>query len=108
MKKFIVTIMLMTLSLAGTVNVQAAGSVALDSAPIDIFDKESLRRGAVYFADNCLSCHSAFFMRYNRIAKDLELEEQVVRESMIFTRGKKGDVTKFGALMNVSMTHDYA
>ena len=108
MKKFIVTIMLMTLSIAGTVNVQAAGSVALDSAPIDIFDKESLRRGAVYFADNCLSCHSAFFMRYNRIAKDLELEEQVVRENMIFTRGKKGDVTKFGALMNVSMTDEYA
>ena len=108
MKKIIVTIILMTLSLVGVVNVQASGGAALDHAPIDIFDKESLRRGAVYFADNCLSCHSANFMRYNRIAKDLELDEQTVRENMIFTRGKKGDVTKFGELMNVSMTDDYA
>ena len=89
-------------------NVLAGGGVALDHAPIDIFDKEALKRGAVAFADNCLSCHSAFFMRYNRIAKDLELDEQEVRENMIFTRGKKGDPTKIGELMKVSMTDEYA
>ena len=86
----------------------ASSGVHLDKAPIDISDKESLRRGAKAFADYCYSCHAASFMRFNRIAKDLEMEEQEVREMMIHTRGKKGAPTKIGDLMKVSMTDDYA
>lgn len=108
MKNSIVTVMLMVLPLIGAAGVHASSGVELDHAPIDIFDKESIKRGAVAFADNCLSCHGAFFMRYNRIAKDMEMDEQEVRKNMIFTRGKKGNPTKFGALMKVSMTDEYA
>lgn len=108
MNKNILTLLLLALSVVGSVNLQAAGGAALDHAPIDISDKESLKRGAVYFADNCMSCHGAFFMRYNRVGKDLEMDEQSVRDSMIFTRGKKGDPTKYGDLMKVAMTDDYA
>jgi ubiquinol-cytochrome c reductase cytochrome c1 subunit len=86
----------------------ASGSVHLESAPIDINDKESLRRGAKAFADYCYSCHAASFVRFNRIAKDLEMSEEDVREMMIHTRGKKGAPTKIGDLMKVSMTDDYA
>ena len=86
----------------------AGGGVELLDAPIDINDKESLRRGAKAFADYCYSCHAASFMRFNRIAKDLEMSEDEVREMMIHTRGKKGDPTKIGELMKVSMTDEYA
>jgi ubiquinol-cytochrome c reductase cytochrome c1 subunit len=86
----------------------AAGGARLEKAPIDINDKESLKRGAKAFADYCYSCHAASFMRFNRIAKDLEMSEDEVRDMMIHTRGKKGDPTKIGELMNVSMTDDYA
>ena len=86
----------------------ASGGAHLYKAPIDINDKESLRRGAKAFADYCYSCHAASFMRFNRIAKDLEMSEDEVREMMIHTRGKKGDPTKIGELMKVSMTEDYA
>ena len=86
----------------------ASSGAQLYKAPIDIYDKESLRRGAKAFADYCYSCHAASFMRFNRIAKDLEMEEQEVREMMIHTRGKKGAPTKIGSLMKVSMTDDYA
>lgn len=86
----------------------ASGSVHLDTAPIDITDKDSIKRGAKSFADYCFSCHSAKFMRYNRIAKDTGMTEDEVREMMIFTRDKKGEVTKTGDLMKVSMTDDYA
>ena len=86
----------------------AGGGVELLDAPIDINDKESLRRGAKAFADYCYSCHAASFMRFNRIAKDLEMSEDEVRKMMIHTRGKKGDPTKIGELMKVSMTDDYA
>lgn len=86
----------------------ASGGVHLETAPIDINDKESLKRGAKAFGDYCYSCHAASFMRFNRIAKDLEMDEQEVRDMLIHTRGKKGEPTKIGDLMKVSMTADYA
>jgi len=86
----------------------ASGGVHLETAPIDINDKESLRRGAQAFGDYCYSCHAASFMRFNRIAKDLEMSEEDVREMLIHTYNKKGAPTKIGDLMEVSMTDDYA
>ncbi len=113
MKKILLSVLsaglLASVSLITPVIVLAAGgSVHLDKAPIDISDKESLRRGARIFAENCYSCHSAKFMRFNRIAKDLEMEESEVRDMMIFTYNKKGAPTKIGDVMEVSMTDDYA
>jgi len=101
-KLLMVAVMLMPMLAA------ASGGAHLYKAPIDINDKESLRRGAKAFGDYCYSCHAASFMRYNRIAKDLEMDEQDIRDMLIHTRGKKGDPTKFGELMKVSMTEDYA
>ncbi len=86
----------------------AASSIKLYEAPIDIYDKESLRRGAKNFADYCYSCHAAEFMRFNRIAKDLEMSEGEVREIMIHTFNEKGAPTKIGDVMKVSMTDQYA
>ncbi|MDH5710415.1 MAG: cytochrome c1 [Gammaproteobacteria bacterium] len=86
----------------------AASSAHLDTAPIDIHDKDSIKRGAKTFADYCYSCHSAGFMRFNRIAKDMDMSDDEIREMMIFTRDKKGEVTKVGDLMNVAMSTDYA
>ena len=107
MKKIII-LFLVTLMLMPAMVVAAGSSVPLYKAPIDIYDKESLRRGAKAFADYCYSCHEAKFMRFNRIAKDLEMPEDEVREMMIHTRGKKGEPAKIGDLMKVSMTDDYA
>ena len=86
----------------------ASGHAHLDKAPIDIRDKDSLRRGAKAFGDYCYSCHAASFMRFNRIAKDLDMPEADVRKMLIHTRNKKGAPTKIGDLMKVSMTDDYA
>jgi ubiquinol-cytochrome c reductase cytochrome c1 subunit len=90
------------------VSYDSHGKLVSDTAPIDINDKDSIKRGAKNFANYCLSCHSAFFMRYNRIARDTGMTEEEVRELMIFTRDKKGKPSKFGDLMKVSMTEDYA
>lgn len=107
MKKLITLFMVAVMVMPVAANAAGGGAKLLD-APIDLGDKESLRRGAKAFADYCYSCHSASFMRFNRIAKDLEMSEDEVREMMIHTRGKKGDPTKIGELMRVSMTDDYA
>ncbi len=48
----------------------------------DIQDKESLRRGAQLFFDNCSTCHAAKFMRYDRLSRDLETSEEDVMKHM--------------------------
>lgn len=70
----------------------ASGSnVTLDQAPIKPTDTLSLQRGAQIFVNYCLTCHSADFMRYNRL-KDLGLSKKQIRENLIFTGQKPGDL----------------
>ena len=103
MKKFLAAFFL-----AFPVLAMAAGGGHLDHAPIDLKDTESLKRGAVSFANYCLSCHSAEYMRYNRIGRDLGMTDEEVAQQLISTRDEKGEPTKPGALMEVAMTKDYA
>lgn len=70
------------------------GDVALDPVNVNLSDKSSLRRGAQLFVNFCLSCHSAAYMRYNRMAKDLEIPEKVVEEKMMFAGDKIADLMK--------------
>lgn len=69
----------------------AAGEIPLQQAKIDLDDKESLRRGARIFVNYCLSCHSAAYMRFNRIGRDLELSDQEVKDNLMFVADKLGD-----------------
>ncbi len=105
MKKHILIILL---AIFPATSFAAGVGVHLDAAPIDINDKDSIKRGAKNFVDYCFSCHSAKFMRFNRIAKDTGMDEDELREMMIFTRDKKGEATKTGDLMTVAMTDEYA
>lgn len=71
----------------------SSGGIAWDKAPIDVNNKESLQRGAKLFVNYCLSCHSAAFMRYNRL-KDIGLTEQQIKDNLMFTTDKVGDTMK--------------
>ena len=51
--------------------------VKLDRAEIQTNDKLSLQRGAQTFVNYCLTCHSADYMRYNRL-RDLGLSEKQI------------------------------
>ena len=103
MKKMIKLLVIAVMMLPAIV--AASGGAHLYEAPIDINDKESLKRGAQAFGDYCYSCHAASFMRFNRIAKDLEMDEQEVRDMLIHTRGKKGNPTKIGDLLRLFPDH---
>lgn len=69
----------------------AAASVALDKAPINVDDKESLKRGAKSFVEYCLTCHGAEFMRYNR-HRDLGMSEGEIVDQLIHTGQKVGEL----------------
>jgi ubiquinol-cytochrome c reductase cytochrome c1 subunit len=95
MKKLIVAFLLATAPMLGL----AAGTGPhLDDANIDLSDQASLQRGAKYFVNYCLSCHSAKYQRYNRMAKDLGLTEEEVIDNLMFTTDKIGDT------MNIAMS----
>lgn len=75
--------------------VAAAGSAApLDSANVNLEDTASLQRGARLFVNYCLSCHSASYMRYNRLVEDLALTEGQVSENLMFATDRIGDTMR--------------
>ncbi len=89
------TLLLAILLLPGSwVFAAGGGKEHLDPVNINMTDKASLRRGATLFVNFCLSCHSAAYMRYNRMAKDLEIPESVVQEKMLFAGDKIADLMK--------------
>jgi len=53
-------------------------------------DKASLQNGAKLFTNYC--CHSAGYARYNRVAQDLEIPEALLKENLMFTTEKAGDL----------------
>ncbi|MDH5184210.1 MAG: cytochrome c1 [Gammaproteobacteria bacterium] len=69
----------------------AAGNVHLEKVDIDLNNKESLQRGAKLFVNYCLSCHSAQYMRYNRMGRDIGLTDKQVEANLMFASEKVGE-----------------
>lgn len=70
----------------------SSGSGAeLKPMEVRLNDTRSLQNGAKLFVNYCLSCHSAEFMRYSRMAEDLEMPVKLVEQNMIFSDAKIGD-----------------
>lgn len=69
----------------------AAGGGDLQHANVNVRDTAAIQRGARLFVNYCLSCHSASYMRYNRLAEDLGLGEDLVMENLVFADAKIGD-----------------
>jgi ubiquinol-cytochrome c reductase cytochrome c1 subunit len=69
----------------------AGGGTALHHANVNVRDIAAGQRGAKLFVNYCLSCHDASYMRYNRLAEDLGLGEELVMENLVFSDAKIGD-----------------
>ncbi len=69
----------------------AGGNGYMQHVDVDLSDKKSLQRGARTFVNYCLSCHSAAFMRYNRLGRDLHISETVMKENLMFGTHRMGD-----------------
>jgi ubiquinol-cytochrome c reductase cytochrome c1 subunit len=82
---------------AGGAFAAESGGLRLEPAPVRRLDNESLQRGARNFVNYCLSCHSAQYMRYNRLA-DLGLTEQQIKDNLMFA------TDKIGSTMTVAMS----
>jgi ubiquinol-cytochrome c reductase cytochrome c1 subunit len=92
MKKFLILFILALLPVS--VFASAEHGPKLDPVNIDLGDQASLQRGARIFVNYCLSCHSASYMRYNRMGHDLGISDELVKENLLFAADKVGDLMK--------------
>ncbi len=91
MKKVLLTLLAALGFMAGA---QAnTGGIAWDKAPDRTNDLAALQNGAKIFVNYCLNCHSAAFMRFNRL-KDIGLTEQQIKDNLLFTTEKVGETMK--------------
>jgi ubiquinol-cytochrome c reductase cytochrome c1 subunit len=79
------------LALAAPAMASGGADLRMERAPASRLDDASLQRGARTFVNYCLNCHSAKYMRYNRLT-DLGLTEDQIRDNLILGDAKIGDV----------------
>ena len=92
MKKALIA--LAFLALPGLILASDDEGYPLKKAPIDLHNKASLQKGAKLFVNYCMGCHSLEYQRYNRMARDIGLTDEQVKDNLIFTGAKVGDTMK--------------
>lgn len=88
MSLFAKTLSILFLGLAAA-GALASEGLKLDRAPLS-FDNATLQGGARIFINNCLNCHGASAMRYNRLTQ-IGLSEQQIKDNLMFTADKIGE-----------------
>ncbi len=86
MKKQIAALLLAAIPMFGF-----AATYPLDSVSIDLTDKAAMQDGAKTFVNYCMGCHGAKFQRYERVANDLGISEELMMENLVLTDAKFGD-----------------
>lgn len=82
MRRIAVALMLAVLpTLAGAVG---GGHGTLMDANVDVTATASLQRGAKLFVNYCMGCHSLKYLRYQRLAEDLGIPEELVKKYLIW------------------------
>ncbi len=66
----------------------AGGGADLEPSDIDLDNINSLQRGARNFMNYCSGCHSAKYVRFKTIGKDLELSEEQLVDNLMFNAEK--------------------
>jgi len=95
MKKFILGLIVASGLSLGALGSAVASSegIVWDKAPNKTNDLGALQNGAKLFVNYCLNCHSAAFMRYNRL-KDIGLTDVQIKDNLMFATDKVGETMK--------------
>ena len=92
-KQLLRTLLLSLLLSAGAAQA-SEGALAWDRFPVEkLTDDAALQHGAKLFVNYCLNCHSAAYVRYNRLG-DIGLTEVQIKSNLVFGGGKVGDTMK--------------
>lgn len=88
MKKLLIALV----TLLPTLAMAAGGHVHLEDAKVDLHDKASLERGVDLFQHYCAGCHSTQYQRYERVANDIGISADDMRNKYMFTDAKIGEL----------------
>ena len=62
-----------------------------EKAPVDLTNKASIQRGASLFMSYCVGCHSAQYVRYSKMYKDLDIPKELVEKYLMVTTDQVGE-----------------
>ncbi len=91
MKNFV---RIVVLTFAPGLALASAGAHAPYSYKPDMGNEASLQRGAAAYVTYCVSCHSMKYVRYNRLAQDLGIPENLAMKYLAPADAKPGDTIK--------------
>jgi len=83
-------VLVSVLMMAGVATANEGGP-ELEQVNIRLDDVAAMQRGARLYFNYCSGCHSLQYLRYSRIAEDLQLDPKDVEKSFMFNGGKIGD-----------------
>ena len=86
---------------AGATAVASEGALS-EHANNDVSNLASLQRGARNFVNYCMGCHSAQYVRYNRLGQDLQISDQQLIKNLMFAAQKPQET------MTIAMRQDDA
>ena len=78
------------LGIAAAASASGGADLRMEPALVNRLDDASLQRGARTFVNYCLNCHSAKYMRYNRLT-DLGIDAAMIQDNLMFAGGKIAD-----------------
>lgn len=82
----------------GTASAAGDGGGLHDKANNDIGNLPSLQRGAGNFVNYCMGCHSAKYVRYNQLVRDLQIPEELVVKNLMFAAVKPTETMEIAML----------
>jgi ubiquinol-cytochrome c reductase cytochrome b subunit len=86
----------------GAESAYKCGSIPCDSFEADLTNEASLQNGAMLAVNYCMGCHSFKYSRWERVATDIGIPNQLMLDNMVFTG------QKIGELMDIAMPADAA
>jgi len=90
----IASLLVVSACFATTPGFASGGGADLAAADIDPDNINSLQRGAANFMNYCSGCHSAQYVRYTTIGKDLDLSEEMLVDNLMFNADKTFETIK--------------
>ena len=89
----VLAIVLLIMLMSSPVLAAGGGGDMMDPR-VDVSDQSSLQRGAKLFANNCMGCHSAKYVRWNALPEALGTSMEMIESNLIYGDYTPGDTIK--------------
>lgn len=86
---------------------QTIEGLQLATAPIDYKNMESVKRGATFFATNCMACHTLKYLRYDPIAKEAGISPDKTPKNLMFNGIAPPDLSLEADVKGVDWIYTY-